>query len=105
MIGLLLSSPSDFVLDFVKATPQQVSFLLKFKRHFDTPRLVFIRGVFHPWGSFVLEQLALDDLMDERSQSIILGSDSGDDGVNLRLIGLRRRRAGGVTQQLFSKGA
>src|SRR5436309_559058 len=55
--------------------------------------------------SLGLECLALDDLVNESSEAVILLAEPGDDGVDLRPVGLRGWTARGVGQQFFGQGA
>src|SRR5262245_23197905 len=63
-------------------------------------------GAFSVIGSsLVLEHLALDDLMYERSEAVIPGGAPRDDGVDRRPVRLRGWAARGVGQQFFGQGS
>src|SRR5262245_13668738 len=50
------------------------------------------------------KQLTLNNLMHQRSETIIFVADLGNDGVNFRPVGGLRSGSGGVGQQLRSQG-
>src|SRR5262249_24881661 len=66
-----------------------------------------VSGIGHamPAGSLLLlEYFTLNDLVNERSEAVVLCAKFGDDGINLRPVGLGRWAARAVGQQFFGQG-
>src|SRR5258706_9238717 len=56
-------------------------------------------------ASLVPEQRALDDLMDQRAEAVVLSADRGDDRVDLFPVGGLGRAARGIGEQLLRQGS
>src|SRR5262249_8811711 len=73
--------------------------------HWETLSTYVSSSTVSPPTLLIQEQLALDDLVNERAQTVVLIARLADDGFDCRLIGSLRRGTRGVRQQLFGQGA